>query len=225
MRKIMFSVIILVALILAVEVGITLLSQHGMEKALSAQYELPSSLQVSINSFPYLVSLFRNHLGELQLSWQGELQYGVEEGAAANMPYACRVNLYDVELNMPSLLTGKLEIRNISRLKAFIYLETADINEALGISTGGFFVHDDVVFLLADGEKTQYKVKVTDDNTLSLEPIMDYMHTGGSPADNEHRVETVVFMSLPMDAKLSYASIEGERVVLSISIPVWEGYL
>ena len=143
MRKLLFSVIILVALLLGAEVGITLLSQHGMEKALSAQYELPSNLEVSINSFPYLISLFRNRLGELQLNWQGELQYGVDEGAAANLPYTCRVNLYDVELNMPSLLTGKLEIRDISRLKALIYLETADINEALGISEGGFFVQDD----------------------------------------------------------------------------------
>ena len=225
MRKLLFSAIILVALLLGAEVGVTLLSQHGMEKALSAQYELPSSLEVSINSFPYLISLFRNHLGELQLSWDGELQYGVEEGAAANMPYAGRVNLYDVELNMPSLLTAKLEIRNISRLKAFIYLETNDINEALGISNGGFFVQDDRVFLLADGEKTQYRVKVTDDHSLSLEPMMGYTHTEASSTNNEYRVETVVFKGFPMEAKLSYASIDGDRVVLSISIPMWEGYL
>ncbi len=225
MRKLLFGAILILALLLAAEVGITLLSQHGMERALSAQYELPPSLTVSINSFPYLISLARNHLAELQLVWDAELQYQASEGAVADIPYAGRLNMYDVELNMTSLLKGRLEIRNISRLKAFIYLEVKDLNEALGISDGGFFIEDERVFTFAGGEKAQYRVKVTGQFTLSLVPLNAYMQTQALPANNEYQVQTVVFMSLPMESELSYASIEGDKVVLAISIPMWEGYL
>jgi hypothetical protein len=225
MRKILFSVIILVALLLAAEVGITLLSQHGMEKALSAQYELPPSLEVSINSFPYLVSLARNHLSELQLNWNGAVQYQVEEGTAANIPYTGRVNLYDVELNMASLLTGKLEIRKISRLKAFIYLDTAELNAALGMVAQAFFVEDDKIFLMSEGKKTQYRVKVTDESTIALMPFTVSMTSEGLPSNGQSLIKTVRFNDLPMGSKLSLASIDGDRVVLEISIPMWEGYL
>ncbi|RJP31248.1 MAG: DUF2993 domain-containing protein [Actinobacteria bacterium] len=225
MRKILFGVIVLLALLLAAEVGITLLSQHGMERALSSQYGLPSGLEVSINSFPYLISLARNHLGELQLTWEGELQYGVEEGAAAQIPYAGRVNLYDVELNMPSLLSGKLEIRDISRLKSSISLAIGDINQALGMPDEGFFVEDERLYMLSDGEKVQYKVKVIDEDTLSFVPVAVSTTAEGSSANDLYQVETILFYGLPMRSCIDLASVDGDRVVLEISIPMWEGYL
>ena len=130
MRKILFSVIVLLALLLAAEVGVTILSQNGLEKAISSQYELPSSLRVSINSFPFLLSLARNHLAELQLTWEDELDYQVEEGALESMHYSGCVSLYDVELNMPSLLTGKLDVRDVSRMEATMAVDVGLINEA-----------------------------------------------------------------------------------------------
>ena len=225
MRKILFSVIALLALLLAAEVGVTLLSQHGMERALRAQYELPSNLEVNINSFPYLVSLTRNHLGELQLTWEGELDYALQEGTLESMPYACRVNLYDVELNMPSLLTGKLEIRDISRLKAAISMDTGSLNEALGGIDGGFFIEDDKIFALVAGKKTQYRVKVTGDYTISIEPYASSTTTEGSGSNPDAQVKTVDIVGLPMESTLYTASIDGDKVVLEISIPMWEGYL
>ncbi|MBN2025915.1 MAG: DUF2993 domain-containing protein [Actinobacteria bacterium] len=225
MRKILFGVIVIVALLLAVEVGITLLSQRGMERALSSQYDLPPSLEVSINSFPYLVSLFRNHLGELQLSWDGTLQYMVEDGAAEPLPYEGRVNLYDVELKMTSLLTGKLEIRDISRLKAYIYLDIEDLNRALGMDEDGFYTEDDRLYVTIGGDKAQYRIKVKDDNTLYIEHLSVYTTSEGLPANGISQVETVQLIDLPMGSKLSLASIDGMRVVLAISIPLWEGYL
>jgi len=224
-RKLLFSAIVLIALLLAVEVGITLLSQRGMEKALSSQYDIPPSLEVSINSFPYLISLFRNHLGELQLSWDGTVQYSVEEGAAANLPYEGRINLYDVELNMTSLLKGRLEIRDISRLKAYIYLDMADLNDVLGMPEGGFFIEDDRIYATIEGTKTQYKIKVTDENTVAIEPSSVSMPGEGLSENTLSQVQTIRFYDLPMGSKLTLASIKGERVMLAISVPMWEGYL
>lgn len=225
MRRILFSAIVLIALLLAVEVGITLLSQRGMEKALSSQYELPPSLEVSINSFPYLVSLFRNHLGELQLNWEGAVKYGTEEGSAEILPYKGRVNLYDVELKMTSLLTGKLEIRDISRLKAYLYLDIEDLNAALAVPEKGFFIEDGRLFTVIDGVKTQARIKVTDESTVAIAPISVSITGEGLPVNGESEVKTIRFYGLPMGSQLTLASIEGTGVVLEISIPMWEGYL
>jgi hypothetical protein len=215
----------LLALLLAAEVGVTLLSQHGMERALRSQYELPSSLEVSINSFPYLLSLARNHMGEVQLVWQAELQYQAGEGAIDSIPYEGRVNLYDVELSMPSLLTAKLEIRQISRQKAEISMDIESLNQALGIHAGALVVENDRLYMDVKGEKTQYKVKVIGDNALAIEPYFESMVASGLYSNPDYGVETVEFISLSLSAILLNASINGGRVVVEISIPMWEGYL
>ncbi len=225
MRKLLFVAITLLALLLAAEVGVTLLSQYGMERALRSQYDLPPNLEVNINSFPYLLSLGRNHLGELQLDWEGEVEYSVEEGALESMLYTCRVNLYDVELKMASLLTGKLEIRDISRLKAVIGIDLSDLNQALALPGGGFFVEDGRLYAAVEGKKTQYKVKASGENTLAIEPADSSSGTTGSQADLDVTVETVELSGLPMDCELDAARMDGERIMIEISIPSWEGYL
>lgn len=225
MRKILFTVVILLALLLAAEVGVTLLSQHGMERALRSQYELPASLEVSINSFPYLISLARNHVSELQLAWDGELPYQAGEGALASVPYAGSVNIYDVELNMPSLLTGKLEMRNISRRKAAIVIGISDLGRALGLPDGSLSVEEGGLFVTEGGKKTQYMVKVSGDNEVSIEPFEGYMDSKDTGQNPDPGVYTVAFPSLPLDAELLNAGMEGGEVVIEMSIPMWEGYL
>jgi hypothetical protein len=225
LRKILFSLVTFLALLLVAEVGITLLSQHGMEKALSSQYELPSSLEVNINSFPYLLSLARNHMGEVQLSWKSELPYHVGEDAAGSMAYEGRVNLYDVELNMPSLLTGKLELRHISRQKATISMDLEELKRAFGFNSGTLFLEDDSLFMRAGGEKTRCKVKVVGDDGLTIEPYGASTDGSGSYLNPDCELETVEFPELPIGAILLNASLMGDRVILEISIPMWEGYL
>ncbi len=225
MRKILFAVVLVLALLLAAEVGVTLLSQHGMERALRSQYELPASLEVSINSFPYLASLVRNHISELQLAWEGDLQYQAGEGTLASMPYAGIVNLYDVELNMPSLLKAKLEVSKVSRRKAAIAIDVADLNRAIGLRGGALRVDEGLLFVVEGERKTQYVVKVSDDNALALQPFTGYTDSRDSGQNPDAEVYTLVFTSLPLDAELLNARVEGEEVILDMSIPSWEGYL
>jgi len=221
----LFAIVIILALLLAAEVGVTLLSQHGMERALRGQYELPDSLEVNINSFPYLVSLARNHLNELRLTWEGELDYQVEEGMLDSLHYSGSVSLYDVELNMPSLLTARLEIRDISRLKAAISLDISGLNEALGIVDGTLIVEDGRLYVSLAGEKTQCKVKVTAQDSITFEPNGYSMPSTGSASNVNAWVKTLRIAEPPLGAELSNASVYGEDVVVEISIPMWEGYL
>jgi hypothetical protein len=225
LRKILFSAMALIVLLLAAEVGVTLLSQHGMEKALRSQYELPESLEVSINSFPFLLSLARNHLGELQLSWDGELGYSPEEGRTEYMPYVGRVNLYDVKISMPLLLRGRLEIRDISRVKAEISIDDDAINEVFGSPGDGFLIDDDKIYRIKGGEKIQYKVKTSKGTTLVIEPLNGYISDSGFTENTEEELQEVKLNGFPLEAKLHNASVRDGKVVLEISIPMWEGYL
>ena len=225
MRKILFSIVTLLALLLAVEVGLTLLSQHGMERALRSQYELPPSLEVNINSFPYLLSLARNHMGEVRMSWKGDLQYEVVDGALESIPYEGSVELYDVELDMPSLLTGRLEMKHISRQEATISIDLESLNQALATSGCSLELENERLYARFGGRKTRCMVKVSGDNSLEIAPYDAFSDSSGSYQDYDVGLETVIFEGLPMESILLNASTKPDMVVLEISIPMWEGYL
>lgn len=225
MRRILYTLAAVAALLLAAEVGVTLVSQYGMERALRSQYELPGNLEVSINSFPFLVSLARNHVSELRLDWQGEVKYQAAEGMLDGLPCRGGVSLYDVELDMPALLTGRLELKRILRQEAELSFSLADLGTAVGLQDGDLTVENAVLCAAGGGEKTQYEVKVAGDSALVLSPRNAYTPPAGSWSDPEEGVKSIVFHSLPMGARLLNASLNGERVYVEISIPWWEGYL
>jgi LmeA-like phospholipid-binding len=229
LRKLLFSLVFLLALLLAVEIGVTILSERGVEKVMSSQYGLPSNLKVSINSFPLTMSLVRNHLGEIRLSWEDELTFMSSNGTETRAPYYGKVVVYDVELNMTSLLKGHLEIRKISHLETSISFDESSINSAFGRENGSFKVEDGHIYEDYYGLKIQYKVKVVDGNTISIEPFLGSTNDEDSPENPQSVVHyasfTIRIPGLPLNAKLESVSSEGNRVILSISIPMWEGYL
>ena len=229
MRKMLFGLIVLLALLLAAEVGVTLLSQRGMERAMRSQYGLPPSLEVAINSFPFLVSLARNHLGELQLSWEGELVSRTEEGEEANPPYQGKVNLYDVELNMPALLRGRLEIRSISRSEACFFLDQESLGAAFGLDRGFLSFHNGGVFATFEGRRVEYEVEIVGDDTVALNPVSGSINDADMPHGPQPVIQPprlrATFEGLPLGAALQSASLHGDRMAMRVSIPMWEGYM
>ncbi len=229
MRKLIFSLVFLLALFLAVEIGVTVLSERGVEKVMRSQYGLPSNLKVSINSFPLTMSLIRNHLGEIRLSWEDNLRFMSSGGMETSAPYYAQVAVYDVELNMPSLLKGRLDIRKISRIKTSISFDEVAINIAFGRENGSFKVEESHIYEIYNGVKIQYKVKVVDGNTISIKPFFGSTDDKESLTDPQSEVQYPSFLikipGLPLNARLESVSSEGNRVVLGISIPMWEGYL
>jgi len=229
LRKILFTLVILLALLLAAEMVVTFLSQRGMEKAISSQYELPSSLKVSINSFPLILSLARNHMVEIRLAWEGNLSCRCEEEEEMEPAYSAQVNLYDVELEMPSLLGGRLEIREISRIKAEIFLDETSINEIAGDNIGPVLIDDGDIYFVQNGEKVRYKVKVLDNRTLSFYPHSGYTSDSGYHDEAHPTLESdtteVRLEGLPLDSQLEKASSDRGMLILEITIPMWEGYM
>ncbi len=225
LRRILFAVAALLLLLLLAEVGVTLLSQWGMQKALRSQHGLPPSLEVSIDSFPCTLSLLRNHLAEVCLRWTHELALRSREGELASHDYACRVALYDVELNMASLLGGKLELKRVSRQEACIALKIEVLNDAIGLPAGTLVAENGRLYLLRGAEKTRCLVKVVADNALAVVPQEGYIPATPSDTDPDSALETLEFSPAPMGAVLLNASVSGGMVIIEISVPVWEGYL
>lgn len=229
MRKLLFSAVILLALLLAFEVGITVLSERGIQKALKSQYGMPDNLKVSINSFPLTLSLIRNHLGQLRMTWDGQVNTITPSGEPVNPTYYGQINLYDVELDMPALLRTRLEIRQISRIKAAIIFSEESLNLAMGPQNGYLVIDEGRIFQANTDPKVQYKLKVSNGDTIFLEPLSpstgDSDSLQNSQSSIEVTYEVTISNKLPLDARLQSASIERDRVVIEVAIPIWEGYI
>ncbi|MDY6793966.1 MAG: LmeA family phospholipid-binding protein [Actinomycetota bacterium] len=223
------AVIILAVLLLAAEVGITYLSQRGMEKSICYQYTLPSNLEVRINSFPLLISLARNHLGELRFSWEGDLECMAAEGESVNVDYRARVDMYDVELNMTALLSGRLELKSISRIEADVFLDALELEGLLGLDTGTLRIENDGFFVYGGGEIIQYEVKASGKNGIVLNPRYistdDEDSIGYPEAVLNAGPITLEFGAFPLEARIESARIDRGQLVLGIDIAMWDGYL
>lgn len=227
LRRILFSLVFLVALALGLEIALTYLSQRGMEKALCSQYGIPGDLEVRINSFPFIMSLVRNHLGEIQLNWRGEMHGSFRE-RDVHFSYLCSVNLYDVELRMPSVLRGRLEIESLSRIRARLIVGLEDLKEIFGgdvrLPSAG-----DTIEVHKNGDIFKYKVQVWGSKTLRFHPDDTSTSRASTPYNYEAGVKDcgieLILSEFPIDFSLRKASATDERLVLEISIKCWEGYL
>lgn len=228
MRRFLFTLVILLGLLLGAEISLTFLCQKGMQRALSRQYGLPSNVEASISAFPFILSLARNHLGELRFSWQGQCSLASAAGVG-EVSYSCVAYLYDVELSMPSLLRGRLRIDSLSRMQAYLELEAREITSLLGIGILSGTGDEGVIETLMDGILYQYKVKVSGEHEFSLAVVMGTRPGESGTAEYkptvEGRVILVEMSGMPMEAKLKRASLKGEKIELEVSFPEWEGFL
>jgi hypothetical protein len=217
------------ALLLSFEAGVTVLSERGIQKALKSQYGMPDNIKVSVNSFPLTVSLVRNHLGQVKITWQAQAMMTTQDGKETDSDYFGQINLYDVELDMPALIRTSLAIRQISRVKAAIILDQENLDSALGLEPGSLSISDGHLQEAKSNPKLEYKVKVSGGDTISLEPLSGYSGDSDSPKNPQSAVQqasaTINADELPLQASFQSASIEGDYLVIDIAIPIWEGYI
>jgi LmeA-like phospholipid-binding len=229
LRKILFSAVILLALVLAFEVGVTVLSERGLQKALETQYGMPGSLKVSINSFPLTLSLIRNHIGQLKLTWEGQTVVTNLDAQESGLTYYGQVNLYDVELDMPALIRTRIEIRQISHIDASIIFDEQALNASFNLPDGSLVIDQNKIYLKNSNPQIQYKLKVSNGNSISLDPSSGSIGDSDSFQNPQSGVEpdfaTVALGKLPMEARPQSASVEANRVIIAVSIPIWEAYI
>jgi hypothetical protein len=182
----------------------------------------------AVGAFPFLVSLARGRIGELRLSWWGECLLSHAGGESA-VTYRCVAYLYDVEVSFPSLLRGDLQMRSLSRVDAHLELPLAEAAHLLGVrdvavtGDGGFLATG------ADGVERRYGVRVMGDDGIAFSTDAALESPGGGSAGPVPQVEggeiRLRLYGLPLEARAVSATVDGERMVIEVSIPEWEGYL
>ncbi|MBC7247741.1 MAG: DUF2993 domain-containing protein [Actinobacteria bacterium] len=228
MRRVLYLLVTLLALALLAEVALTVLVQRGMERALARRYGLPDDLEVAVGAFPFLVSLARERIGELRLSWRGECLLSHAGGESA-VTYHCVAYLYDVEVSFASLLRGDLQMRSLSRVDAHLDIPLTEAATLLGVDDVTVTGDGGLLVTSAEGGERRYGVRVIGDDGIAFSTDIDSGGPGGvssEPVPQAQGGEPNFRLSgLPMEAKAVSATIDGDRIVIEISIPEWVSYL
>lgn len=232
MRRFLYVMVALLVLALVAEFTLTVLAQRGMKKSLSRRYGLPPDIDVAIGAFPFIISLARKHLGELRLSWDGEclLSHRGRESAVA---YRCVVYLYDVEIDAASLMRGDMKLHSATRVEAYIELPMREVAAFLGIGDVASTEEGRLASAgVEDGEhpyELHYAVRVVGEDAIAFFDIGGKEGFAEDGAVSEGELDTeemrVSIHGLPLKTKTKSASLEGEKLVVEISISEWEGYL
>lgn len=227
LRRFLYALIFLTVVLLGAEVSLTLLSQWGMGKALSTQYGLPPHTLVRINSFPFLVSLMRNHLGEVRFFWDGVLvcASGADE---LRIGYEGEAVLRDVELRMSSIIRGNLDIVSISSAKVTVSMSFDDM-AVLFHEVGRDAESGDKAAGANYASESNYQVKILDEHHIYLYRSEASTLNLDIAEKGETRIKEVGIQAelkdLPLGAFLKTASMDGEKLVLHLGVPGWQGYL
>lgn len=228
LRRVLFAACLLGVLVLGLETGLAYLSQRGMEEALERQYEWEDGLRVSINSFPLTVSLLRNHIRELRLDWSGEFSLASGE-SEHRLPCALDIRMYDVELDMPAILRGRLYIRSLSRVTARMEVRLVDLGPLLGGKVYLPADPDGCIYVLREGNEYKYQVKVKNYEELCF--IYEGISTLGSGLSSEPEGlvkgfnECFQLKGLPVRFSLLTVEVDGDSLVMTLRVEEWRDYL
>ncbi|MGQ9757635.1 MAG: LmeA family phospholipid-binding protein [Actinomycetota bacterium] len=224
LRKLLVILAILGAMVLGAETALTYLAQRGMEEAFEKQYGLEEDLRVAINSFPFIVSLARNHIRELRLEWRGEIHF-VSGDVDHPLPCSLEISMQDVELDMPSVLRGRLVIRSLSYLSSRLLIGIADLVPLLG---GGIAVPGGVEgsSYMATGEVDfEYKVEIYGDKSICFTPIMASTQAQRLPSKDQPSIEGMAKIysleGIPLRFSLLSAVLRGGFLDLKLDIKEW----
>jgi len=227
LRRVLLILALVGVLALGLETAVTYLAQRGMEEALRRQYGLPEGLRARINSFPLVLSLARNRIRDLRLEWEGEASFRSAE-RSTTVPYGCQLRLCDMELDMPAVLRGRLEIRSLSRLLSSLSFELPDLCPLLGAS---LLSTDENGFIIARRgmEEVKYEVHVSGSRELEFRSLSASRNPSGSAGQDEPVIEgssrVFALEGLPMEMTLLTAEVEGGKLSVRVKVDEWEGYL
>lgn len=224
MRKLLIILAILGAMVLGAETSVTYLAQSGMEEALERQYGLEEDLRVAINSFPFIVSLARNHIREIRVKWGGEI-YFVSGDVDHPLPCSLEIRMQDVELDMPSVLRGRLVIRSLSHLNSRLLIGIADLDPLLDGETA---VPGDVEgsSYMAKGEiDFEYKVEIYGEKSICFTPIIASTQNRSMPSKDQPSIEGMAKVysleGIPLRFSLLSAVLSGGFLDLKLDIKEW----
>lgn len=227
LRKLLIILAILGAMALGVESALTYLAQRGMEEALERQYGLEEGLKVAINSFPFVVSLSRNHIRELRLEWEGEIHF-VSGELDYSLPCSLEIRMQDVELDMPSVLRGRLVIRSLSHLRSRLLIAIAELDPLLGVGVAVPGSREGSSYTTTGGVVFEYKVEIYGENSVGFTPIISSTQAQRILAQGQPSIEGMAKIynieGIPLRFSLLSAVLRDGFLELNLDIKEWEEY-
>ena len=172
-KRLLITVIILLALLLIAEVGLTLAAQKGLAVYLRDRFSLEKEPSVSISSFPITVNALRGRINSTRVQISSSIPAVSLTGLPTLLPYELTFDVTDARFSLADLLSGHLKLQSVSRLEATLRLTQESLNSFLAGSGWGVSLQGDQLYVLPDtapGQRIECKVYVYDSSTLALEP-------------------------------------------------------
>lgn len=129
MRKALFFIIVILALLIIAEVLFTLLIQRSISIHLEERYGLSKRPSVFISSFPLVVNLFRGHLNYLKADIKVNCEVSVQgTGIDDQLPLTVKISARDVRVDISDFLRGDLSVNGIGGIEAETEMYEGDLN-------------------------------------------------------------------------------------------------
>ncbi len=217
-KRLLVVVILLLALLLATEIGLTLAAQKGLAVYLRDRFALDKEPSVSISSFPITVSALRGRVNSTRVRIASSVAATNLADLPTAFPYELTFDVTDAHFSLSDLLSGHLKLTSVSRLEASLALTQDALNAFLAGTGFSISLQGDVLAVVPDASpnlRIECKVYVYDSSTLALEP------RSGSAAFPANLVPSgtsllvkLPVQALPMRPSLLSAAVSGGILTL-----------
>jgi hypothetical protein len=229
-RRIVFALVVILALFLAFEVGAAALGEYALTRAVRREWDLPPSTGITIDSFPICVSLFRNRFRRVKVTWKDRLVFIDSGGGEREVDYSAAAVLYDVGLDLSSLFSGRPLLQDISFSETKFFIGEEGLADMLGVPREDLEIVEGEVRVRKAGLKSYCKVEidVIGDEGISVfysQVSMNDEDSGYGEGCTDTSTLVLRAGSLPAGGRLKSAFVEGENIVLEVEVSAWRGYI
>jgi hypothetical protein len=217
-KRLLIVVIILLALLLAAEVGLTLAAQKGLAVYLRDRFSLEKEPSVSISSFPITVNALRGRINSTRVQISSTVPATGLAGLPTLLSYELAFDVTDARFSLTDLLSRHLRLQSVGRLEATLRLTRESLNSFLAGSGWSLSLEGDLLYVLPDaapGQRIECKVYVYDSSTLALEPRAGTTaFPPGLAASGPSLLLKLPVQGLPMHPTLLSAGVSGGLLTL-----------
>lgn len=172
-KRLLIVVILLLALLLATEIGLTLAAQKGLSVYLRDRFALDREPSVSISSFPITVNALRGRVNSTRIRIDGSAPIVNLADLVEPLPYRLTVDVSDARFSLSDLLSGHLKLKSVGRVEANLQLTQESLSSFLSGTGLSVRLEGNLIFVIPDvapESSVECKVYVYDASTIALQP-------------------------------------------------------
>ncbi|MHB8781560.1 MAG: LmeA family phospholipid-binding protein [Candidatus Geothermincolia bacterium] len=216
LKRLLMLAIVLLALLLAVEIGLTIAAQHGISAYLERHFAMEGRPGVSLSSFPITFSIARGRINRIRVTVTDEVEVASYSGSLVALPYELVADAQDVRFSPSALIRGSGSISALA-LEAQLLLNEEALDryfDGVGLifSLGQGTIH--VAHQSAPARTVECEVYVYDGDTMALAPDPeDLAALGPLPLPQMPLLLNLPLASLPFEPTLLSVRVEAGRLL------------